>query len=83
MHFTLKYALTYIPAREIRLHSMMIYFFEYVDLIIPVVNLLYNYTPRNEVEGGYTGFTLLVRPSVRLSVCLSVRPSVRGSVSGW
>ena len=35
------------------------------------------YTPRNEVEGGYTGFTLFVRPSVRLSVCLSVRPSVR------
>ena len=29
--------------------------------------------PRNEVEGGYTGFTLFVRPSV----CLSVRPSVR------
>ena len=27
--------------------------------------------------GGYTGFTLFVRPSVRLSVCLSVRPSVR------
>ena len=36
-----------------------------------------HYTPRNEVEGGYTGFTLFVRPSVRLSVCLSVRPSVR------
>ena len=44
---------------------------------------LTHYTPRNEVEGGYTGFTLFVRPSVRLSVCLSVRPSVRGSVSGW
>ena len=42
-----------------------------------------NYTPRNEVEGGYTGFTLFVRPSVRLSVCPSVRPSLRGSVSGW
>ena len=35
-----------------------------------------NYTPRNEVEGGYTGFTLFVRPSVRLSVCLSVRPYI-------
>ena len=23
------------------------------------------YTPRNEVEAGYTGFTLFVRPSVR------------------
>ena len=28
------------------------------------------YTPRNEVRGGYIGFTL----SVRLSVCLSVCP---------
>ena len=28
----------------------------------------YYYTPRNEVEGGYTGFTLFVRPSVRPSV---------------
>ena len=38
-------------------------------------NTIYDicYTPRNEVEGGYTGFTLFVRPSV----CLSVRPSVR------
>ena len=35
-----------------------------------IKRLLY---PRNEVEGGYTGFTLFVRPSV----CLSVRPSVR------
>ena len=41
------------------------------------VTLSFNYTPRNEVEGGYTGFTLFVRPSVCLSVCLSVRPSVR------
>ena len=32
-----------------------------------------HYTPRNVVEGGYTGISL----SVRLSVCLSVRPSVR------
>ena len=23
-----------------------------------------NYTPRNEVVGGYTGFTMSVRPSV-------------------
>ena len=30
-----------------------------------------SYTRRNEVEGGYTGFTL----SVRLFVCLSVRLS--------
>ena len=33
-----------------------------------------SYTPRNEVEGGYTGFTLFVRPSV----CPSVRPSAVG-----
>ena len=26
------------------------------------------YTPQNEVYGGYTGFTLFVRPSVRPSV---------------
>ena len=35
------------------------------------------YTPRNEVRGGYIGFTLSVCPSVRLSVCLlpfRVRP---------
>ena len=31
------------------------------------------YTPRpTKLEGGYTGFTLSVRPSVRLSVCPSV-----------
>jgi len=30
------------------------------------------YTPRNEVVGGYTGFTMSVHPSVRASV----RPSV-------
>ena len=35
------------------------------------------YTPRNEVSGGYIGFTL----SVCLSVCLSVRLSVRLSVN--
>ena len=39
-----------------------------------LVNLTYvsNYTPRNEVRGGYTGITLSVCLSVRLSVCPSV-----------
>ena len=44
------------------------------------MNVMVDYTPRNEVRGGgYTGITLSVRPSVRLvrpSVRLSVRPSV-------
>ena len=35
----------------------------------------HNYTPRNEVMGGYTGFTLFV--------CPSVRPSVRPSRPNW
>ena len=37
-----------------------------------------HYTPaqRSWVGGGYTGFTLSVRPSARLSVCPSVRLSV-------
>jgi hypothetical protein len=34
--------------------------------------VMFYYTPRNEVVGGYTGFTTSVRPSV----CPSVRPSV-------
>jgi hypothetical protein len=29
-----------------------------------VFNCLCYYTPRNEVVGGYTGFTMSVRPSV-------------------
>ena len=40
-------------------------------------SILHSYTPRNEVRGGYIGFTLSVCPSVRLSVCLltfRVRP---------
>jgi hypothetical protein len=40
--------------------------------IILFVTCLHFYTPRNEVVGGYTGFTM----SVRLSVRPSVRPSV-------
>jgi hypothetical protein len=60
-------------------------------LSIALFNILgtHYYTPRNELVGGYTGFTMSVRPSacpsvrpsvrpsVCLSVCLSVRPSVR------
>ena len=38
------------------------------------------YPRPTKLEGGYTGFTLSVRPSVCLSVCPSVRPSVRLSV---
>ena len=34
------------------------------------------YPRQTKLEGGYTGFTLSVRPSVRLSVRPSVRPSV-------
>ena len=40
----------------------------YADYLLKVI-----IPPRNEVRGGYTGFTLFVCPSV----CLSVRPSVR------
>ena len=39
------------------------------------------YTPRNEVRGGYIGFTLSVCLSVRLSVCLSICLSVCLSVT--
>ena len=31
-----------------------------------LITVLYFYTPRNEVRGGYTGITLSVRPSFRL-----------------
>ena len=44
--------------------------------ILQILGDMPYYTPRNEVEGGYTGFTLFVCPSVCLSVCPSVRPSV-------
>jgi hypothetical protein len=34
----------------------------------PFIEACGNYTPHNEVVGGYTGFTMSVRPSVRPSV---------------
>ena len=56
-----------------------------VIIIIIIFNLLY--PPQRSLGGGYTGFTLFVRPSVCPSVCLSVRPSVcpsvRPSVRPW
>ena len=53
------------------------WFSKYVAMcsFFPLGLLLY---PPKRSLGGYTGFTLFVRPSV----CPSVRPSVRGSVSG-
>ena len=34
-----------------------------VYIILKILNIAY-YTPHNEVVGGYTGFTMSVRPSV-------------------
>ena len=42
---------------------------EFIEEWCKIYGCGYHYTPRNEVEGGYTGFTLFVRS-------LSVRPSV-------
>ena len=54
------------------------------QFVTRVHTLLY---PPQRSLGGYTGFTLFVGPSVRLSVCLSVclsvRLSVRPSVRPW
>jgi hypothetical protein len=41
--------------------------------MLPASAAVLYYTPRNEVVGGYTGFTMSVRLSVRHSVRLSVR----------
>jgi hypothetical protein len=40
-----------------------------------LVPVWFSYNPRNEVVGGYTGFTMSVHPSVRPSVPPSVDKS--------
>ena len=57
-------------AINITLPSMSIYPLEDTE------GIQFLYPRPTKLEGGYTGFTLSVRPSVRLSVRPSVRPSV-------
>jgi hypothetical protein len=46
----------------VRKHNIECTYLSYV--IFQGIEDLIDYTPRNEVVGGYTGFTMSVRPSV-------------------
>ena len=70
------------------LYNMLCCSYIDVSMICYVIVLCYEYSwitltflyPRpTKLEGGYTGFTLSVCPSVRLSVCLSVDDMVSGA----